>query len=519
MPATESPDPLALSVGEEELKREWRRDLILSVSIANLCFPEVWRRLLFTSRAFVPAYSSADYLAAILNVLLVGTTFFLILDLGRQSGSALVQIASRYAPLVVLLIPLNFFRERYIDDYGSSPSVAWGQTQILLGAVSGVILVYWIRRWHRQILVLAEVICLGSFPLVVLTFSQAGWRAASSDSPSLLADRMTPLPSAASKPATRVLWLLFDEMDQRLTFSERPATLRLPEIDRLRSEALSASEAYPPAAQTWLSVPALVTGKPVTASRLTASNEMMVTFAGGTQEVDWSSQDNVFSEARRAGYRTAVVGWFLPYCRVIPAALTSCFWQPFDAPASGQSLTAAMWRQICYSLPWEAKRDHILAYLSILEHAKIVATDPELDLVLVHWPIPHAPAIYDRRAGRFRFVSHNPDWYLDNLALVDLTVGQLRRAMEVSGLWDQTTILLTSDHPWRWSANLDGKTDPRVPLMLKLAGHKEPLAYARPFETLLLHDLLLALLRGELPDPNSVARWLDQRAHPASKED
>ncbi|MBI3670307.1 MAG: sulfatase-like hydrolase/transferase [Acidobacteria bacterium] len=506
-------------MGEEELKRERQRDLILSVSIANLCFPEVWRRLLFTSRAVVPAYSSADYLAAILNVLLVGTMFFLILDLGRRSASALVQIASRYAPLVVLLIPLNYFREHYLDDYGSSPSVAWGQAQILLGAVSAVILAYWIRRWHRKILAITEVICLGSFPLVVLTFSQAGWRAVSSSFPSSLADRRAPLPSSARKPTTRVLWLLFDEMDQRLTFSERPTSLRLPEIDRLHNEALSASEAYPPAATTVVSMPALMTGKPVTASRLAGRNQMVVTFAGGTQEVDWSSQDNVFSEARQAGFRTALVGWYLPYCRVIPAAFTSCFWQPSDAPASGQSLTAAMWRQICYSLPWEAKRDHIFAYFSILEHAQIVANDPELDLVLVHWPIPHAPAIYDRRAGRFRFVSHNRDWYLDNLALVDRTVGQLRRAMEASGLWDQTTILLTSDHSWRWSANLDGKTDPRVPLILKLARHKEPLYYARPFETLLLHDLLLALLRGELTDPNSVARWLDQRAHPASKGD
>ncbi len=103
--------------------------------------------------------------------------------------------------------------------------------------------------------------------------------------------------------------------------------------------------------------------------------------------------------------------------------------------------------------------------------------------------------------------------------MVDRTVGPLRRAMEASGRWDQTTILLTADHSWRWSANLDGKSDPRVPLILKLARHNEPLYYARPFETLLLHDLLLALLRGELTDPNSVARWLDQRAHPASKGD
>ena len=58
------------------------------------------------------------------------------------------------------------------------------------------------------------------------------------DSAVAFSDKALAPPSPTEKtPATRVLWLLFDEMDQRMTFSARPPTLQLPEMDLLRSQA------------------------------------------------------------------------------------------------------------------------------------------------------------------------------------------------------------------------------------------------------------------------------------------
>jgi hypothetical protein len=61
---------------------------------------------------------------------------------------------------------------------------------------------------------------------------------------------------------------------------------------------------------------------------------------------------------------------------------------------------------------------------------------------------------------------------------------------------------------------LDGKKDHRVPFLLKLPGQKDGVVYDRPFNTVLSHDLLLAVLRGALRDPAAVAAWLD--AHDSS---
>ena len=61
---------------------------------------------------------------------------------------------------------------------------------------------------------------------------------------------------------------------------------------------------------------------------------------------------------------------------------------------------------------------------------------------------------------------------------------------------------------------LDQTVDPRIPFLIKLAGQQQGIAYQRPLSTLVAHDLALAVLRGEIAQPEQAARWLDQRVTP-----
>src|SRR5262249_39109455 len=108
-----------------------------------------------------------------------------------------------------------------------------------------------------------------------------------------------------------------------------------------------------------------------------------------------------------------------------------------------------------------------------------------------------------------QFTGHSPDNdYWDNLVLLDQFVGSLRSAMESAGLWDSTAVLLSADHWNRASILLDGKIDHRVPFLLKMPGQRESIAFDRPFNTVLSHDLLEAYLHGEIADAPAAARWL-----------
>ena len=57
---------------------------------------------------------------------------------------------------------------------------------------------------------------------------------------------------------------------------------------------------------------------------------------------------------------------------------------------------------------------------------------------------------------------------------------------------------------------LSKEADHRIPFVLKLAGQKQGVTYEPEFNTVLTHDLILALLNGELRDAREVAAWLDQ---------
>jgi arylsulfatase A-like enzyme len=99
---------------------------------------------------------------------------------------------------------------------------------------------------------------------------------------------------------------------------------------------------------------------------------------------------------------------------------------------------------------------------------------------------------------------------VDSLALLDRAVGEIRRSMENAGTWEATTVLFTSDHPYREARQLDGKSDPRIPYILKLASQKEGVEYTQPFNTVLTADLLMDVLRGEITGPASAMAWLDR---------
>ncbi|HEX9283840.1 MAG TPA: hypothetical protein VF882_08625, partial [Gemmatimonadales bacterium] len=306
--------------------------------------------------------------------------------------------------------------------------------------------------------------------------------------------------------APRVIILLFDGMDFRLAYGDRPAGLPLPELDRLRAEASFASQAFPPGRRTAISVPGLLTGRPVTSARRRGTDTLLVTFAGTPDTVSWADQPNLFDRARALGYNAGIVGWYHPYCRLFAQHLTRCFWLPHPAAilrARGRGLARQMLDLLRGLSPLADRDRHIGDYRQHLVEAQAAVVDTSLGLLFVHLPIPHDPPIYDREDDELTDHNYDIEGYYDNLVLADRTLGVLRRALEGDGLWDRTTVLLTADH-----SRQSGERDRRVPFVVKLAGqHRGGPPYRAPFNTVVLHDLTLALLRREVTD---VPRWLDR---------
>ena len=514
------------------------RDLGAAVSLSNLCVASAWLILanqaqyIFYYLKHPRGYTELTSLG--LDVLLLAGLFWGVIALVRLSRQRFVHTAARWIFLLILTVPINSFLHSnpYISLLSNLSQLQW----VLLPLGVSVILILWaLVRWQRQIARAALTGVMILAPMVPINFGYSLWLLKTHGRPAEAFNNRAPAPvtNPEAKFNARVLLIVFDEMDQHQAFERLSSDLRLPEFDRLRSEALVATRAFPPGTETLSSIPALITGRTVASTEEKAPNELLLTF-DDKSTAPWSKQPNIFSWAREKGARTALVGWSHPYCRVIGDSLDSCSWEPVTVDAnpvldpftikSGMLLWArkalfsvpSFFRLIKESYLRSVNQDHITGYSRLMEQARKVSTDPNYNLVLIHLSVPHLPGIYNSRTNS---LSSDPDnSYDDNLVLADRTLGELRRLKEAAGTWDASTVLITSDHWWRDSPTVNGRREHRVPFILKLAGQKMGVQYVTPFNTVVTRDLLIGVMTGSVKESQDVVQWLDQHSGTAENQ-
>lgn len=534
--------------------RQTLTDLVICFSLGNLCFLRRWYDLEHLQSRSVNYFRSAPpdqtlLHATLLCSILLTTVFFLLWTWVKRSGSEPLLKVARCGFLLVLMFPLESVRRYWNIEIGH---VDWGSSaalltiELLLAIGLGMTLTgnFRILRAARKV-ALAMVFLLPA--LLIDFFSVSGGAepvSAYEPKPSL--PLLHGRAGSARVPAPRLIWLLFDELDQRLAFNQRQPSVALPEIDRLRAESFAATHAFQTGGYTMVAIPSLLSGRIYTNADMADADSLMVRPEGSDREFDWRQEPNVFRRARELGVNAAVVGWHHPYCRVLGDSLVRCFDEPGDpSPALQRESDAAedgllntmrnqlgrlainfydIFRPDADSVAEKLKdaslqRRQQHQYFTIRDHAYRDAADRQIDFLYVHFPAPHLFAIYDRQ--RQDFTLSGKTTYYDNLALVDRTVGELRRKLEETGLWDSTSILITSDHGLRrelwhghmnWTPEFDrllaSGSSPVVPLILKLAGSHDGVVYDQSFSSVVEGDLALAVIKNEVTTPQQVSEWL-----------
>ena len=315
----------------------------------------------------------------------------------------------------------------------------------------------------------SRVVCdalLCSWPLLLVVLVQA-YRGSLFYPHSAYADGAPAAPLGSRSKHVRVVWIIFDELSQSIAFGNRPARLALPNLDGLKESAFFASSAESPANLTEFSLPSLILGELVTGANPLGPDTLRVTTASHPKPVAFQSIPNLFDAARFLGFNTALVGWYHPYGRVLSHSLTKCYWTPEWLPVGTeertypQRLVDAMLDRLrlqFVALPlvghlpgvfpgYYQRYEKIEQFSWLRDRAIESVEDPSIGLALIHLPIPHPVGIFSRTSGSLTTDRHAG--YLDNVALVDRTLGELQKAMARSGLWDRTAVLVTADHGWR----------------------------------------------------------------------
>jgi hypothetical protein len=494
------------------------RDFVIAFSFANLCYLRIWYELegpqAFLSLKTLPGPPA--FLAAMLNVTLLATALLVVIATFRGYLTPLGDIG-RTVFASTLLLPLSLqYSDKLQHLRWTAIRAAGPILSVLTASAVLVIVTSVVWRWRTEVARWGALVLLAFAPAIPLTFGKAAWEMRHS--------KTIPYPDLPSRPASptaprspRVVWVIFDEWDYRLSFPDRSRDLKMPEVDRLLQTAVSTTDAIPPGRDTIKSVPMLLSGERYTddARFPTPWTVEVNPLDEPDRSYDWKTRGLIFSEAQMLHFNTALTGWHLPYCRVIGDELNACHWVTLpnmrDAPRS-DTLLHAMTDQAMSLVDVSfgdslLRQEQVAAFRDVYEHAMEYITNPTYGLVFVHVPVPHSPFIYDR--GTQALSSRVHSTYDDNLVLVDRTLGEFRRAMEAAGLWDTSTVLFSTDHYLRNATTIDGKMDFRIPFILKLAGQKTPAQYTRRVNTVVTKSLLMAVLRGEITEPQAAMRWLE----------
>jgi hypothetical protein len=445
--------------------------------------------------------------ALLLSIVGLAVVGFLGVQATRRLRRPAWRRLAAVAAAATLLIALNFTRithetvERWTDPIGR-PGLLVLAVLVLAASLA----------WPQRALVVIRRVALIASPLAILTLGQVLWMFLEVAAGPVWR-RVEPAPLDRTPPSLRrVVWIVLQELDQRITFEARPAGLELPELDRLRRESLYADAARPPGGAPEVSMPALITGRAVMAVAPASPNDLELTFREGKPAL-WSGHPNVFSRARALGYDTAAIGWHLPYPRALGNSLGAADWRPSDAHEQARGVTfTETFRNQWGSLvpPANVRRLYSQRVAELGDLAVRTAADRRFGLVLLHLPVPRPPGIYDPATGRLTTWNYTGagGGYLDNLALADRMVAEVRRGIERAYLADRTWLVVSADQWWRGSKRYDGLVDHRVPFLVRPPDGGRPTHVDAVFNTLATHDLVLAILRGSIGDTTDAAAWL-----------
>ncbi len=512
--------------------------ILVCLAFGFLCFANTWVEF---GRGESAYYAHFDPVHAILPGVLIWVAIlaFAMFVIEEILNRRIRPLPAHLLFFIACLIPLGAASLGLLRilpfDLGPIIRTSWfWPTVCLLGAVPIVVAVRrpgWVHRTVRDVL-------LYSWPVLALLLVQAARGTLVKYPHPAYADGPFE-PAFAGTPPVRAIWIVFDELSERIAFDHRPDTLSLPNFDRFRNESLFARAATAPSTATILSMPSLVDGEIVQATIPKGPREALLQTNSG--EMFWSAEPNVFDDARKLGLNAAIVGWYHPYCRILNRNLTQCYWTApwlvsgVEERSHTEGLLGQVWdraRLQFFALPLAGHLPGAFAGVNqrvetrerldyLLAHARAIVANPSIGLALIHLPVPHPPAVYDRRSGHMTTVPGSS--YLDGVALADRLLGMLRADMEHAGLWDRTAVLISADHGWRtafwradptWTAEDEGNSHQdttAVPFLLKMPEQKTNRCYDRPFNTVITRRLLDAILSGESESVDDVVALIDHR--------
>jgi hypothetical protein len=516
------------------------RIVAIALCLSFLFFLRVYRQLLYPAYGWYFEYDipRLEILATLLCSLSVFGVSCLLLFTIRGRASSTVQRSLQVLFVFVGCMAFGPLSDEILT-WSQTERQLWFKYALPVGLL--ILLLLLVRRKSNRLSWVVDrlgtAVCL-VLPVAILTFVQAFFLMTGVTDKNLGSNSVDTGVSRADGDhrLPRVVWIIFDELDFN-AFSARPNDIHMPAFEDLMRHSLVAKNAFSPNVSTSVSTLALLSGRSIYWVEPYAPANVKLHFKTSDAPVELTETKTVFDDVSVLSGRSAVAGWNHPYPRLFGDKLIYGYWSPRSIylckelnecilSAVGNSFEDLPFvRELLPKNPFVAPseikfirkpfltyREHLESHEFLLDRAADLVGNPSVDLLFLHLVSPHAPFLTrDNKPGAT---------YFEALESADEALSILRNAMEQAGEWNQSTVIVSSDHWLRSHLHTSGQDiqqkfqleNTRIPFIVKPAGGGAGVQYARPFNTVITRYLINAIMTGEVSTTDDVSSWLDRTA-------
>ncbi len=458
---------------------------------------------------------AVDLLASVL--ILSAVVFAAGLALSRWSWSRQRRLHELALVLAIVAAILSQFPALNKETTVLRATLLWAGVLVVVG---------WLwRRWHDRLARGARAICLIMLPLVPILFLQIlswkPWDVRESGT-------STAPPPANGTGRPLVVVVIFDEWSWFRQAPDGAPAAAYPNFRKLAERSVMVREARSAGSATRYAIPRFIFeeyGEIVPGNGTAQWRD--TTGLRPTVEVP-----SIFDELHRLGYRSSVLGFYINYRSLVGADAPDRVWslsyvykrttrleevglmlmrnlQHWTDP-----LSQTVWPPLStavYSDSWV----HLFRSMRGSALTSLI-TEPDNTFLLLHLPLPHAPFVFNADGsfrGRYKGVRLSEDTagYNRHLGYTDRVLGEIVQALDSAGRFDQSLLVVTSDHAWRREPDsaLTRRPDAalRVPLLVKWPGQRTPIVSDSSFCAMGLWPVIEAAIAPPTPPAMSDSLW------------
>jgi hypothetical protein len=298
-------------------------------------------------------------------------------------------------------------------------------------------------------------------------------------------------------PDGSIYLIIFDEMSYEYLYENGEVKKAFPNFRAFSSVADNYHDATAPGPDTMTSLPALLNAEEGLKTKVLGSRLYVVEKGRKPTELV-PSPENILSMARAQGYGTALYGWYHDYCNIFKNLLDACkSYSIYNYAASAKGFSPLnpfftnfnLWPYVypagyiknLTSVPFQRNNANDMLDRSL----KTLEVD-EPYFYFIHFGVPHVPFVFDGSGYNPPADPFNPSDknYINQLTYVDRMFGRFMAKMKDVNKFDNSTVVVMSDHNFRDKAPRDEWKE--IPVIVKNKGQMERRDFHDPVRALSL---------------------------------